>query len=441
MTKTGRKVFINTLGCRVNQYDSAALMEQMKLRGYDTVPAGEPADIQIINTCIVTSKTEAQSRQAIRQALKKNPDSIIIATGCYAQKDPEELARISPSIHVLGNMEKDLITEYISQVTCRKQGSIIVSDISGQREFLTPSCSDFLNRTRAFLKIQDGCNSRCSYCIVPHVRGPNRSLEMHQVLSRLRKISQAGYMETVLTGIHLGSYGKDLDPPATLFSILNRIESSPVTEKMRIRLSSIEPGEVTDEIISLLSRSETICHHLHIPLQSADRDILQRMRRPYTPGRFKNLIDKLASGISDLNIGIDVIAGFPGESDRQFRNTMDFIEGLKIAYIHAFPYSIRPGTPASEMDGQVPDHIKKERVRLLRKLSDRKKEGFYGSNLNRVLQVVVESKRDRTSGYLKGFTSNYIPVLFEGDDSLAGRLVRVRLERVSSERVFGSALL
>jgi len=432
-------IAVTTLGCKVNQCDSAAFIQALEDSGYSIVAFSEQAELYIINTCVVTLKTEAQSRQVIRRALRTNPRAQVLVTGCYAQKSPDELRSISARVHVAGNAEKKQIPSYVPEIL---NGAVLqeVSDIHQEKTFTTPACSRFLERTRAFLKIQDGCNSRCSYCIVPSVRGPSRSLPPGEVKRRLHGLVQSGYREIVFTGIHLGAYGLDLTPPVPIVKLLESLEEDLLPVQVRLRLSSIEPREFTDDLIAFLSRSRIVCPHLHMPLQSADPAILKKMNRPYTPEYFRRLVHRITSCVAGMNIGIDVIAGFPGESDEQFLKTLAFLQNLPAAYLHVFPYSRRTGTPASRFDGQVPEPVKKQRVSALRQLSLTKKQAFYAPYLNRELSVIIESRRDRQTGRLKGFSRNYIPVLTDGDDSVFGKHVSVRVTEIQKERVFGIIL-
>jgi len=430
MQNSNIKVFISTLGCKVNQCDSAAMAESLKNSGYEISSSADQADICIVNTCVVTHKTEAQSRQQIRKCLKSSSGGRVIAAGCYAQKSAADLENISERVMVLGNREKRDIVRYVNLFLTTGKAQRCVGDIMLEKRFSTPANPAFMDRTRAFLKVQDGCNARCAYCIVPRVRGKSRSLSPEAFVSRIHAFADQGFKEVVLTGIHLGAYGLDLVPQTSLLAVLEKLESDDGLSGMRIRISSFEPKEFSNDLIDFISRSERICPHLHISLQSGDAEILKRMRRPYTPGFFKDLCRKLSAKLPDINIGIDVIAGFPGETENCFANTYDLITGLPCTYLHVFPYSRREGTVAAELDGQVPDDVKKKRVQKLIALSSQKKAAYYSRYLDREVAVLVEGKRDKHSGMLRGFSRNYIPVLFEGGDSLMGTEVPVHISRV-----------
>lgn len=431
------KISIVTLGCKVNQYDSAALSESLENHGYTLVPFSARADFYIVNTCAVTEKTEAQSRQFIRRALREHPCCQIIATGCYAQKSMQDLQKLSQRVHVVGNREKNDIPLYIEKIFSTAGHVNAVTDITLEKQFSTQPCTRFFEKTRAFLKIQDGCNSRCSYCIVPSVRGVSRSLPMSEVITRLHLIVQSGYREVVLTGIHLGAYGLDQKPGESIEELLKYLGADTQLSRTRIRLSSIEPTEISAEVISIFATSHNICPHLHIPLQSGDDSILRKMKRPYMSNYFKNLILQLSSTIPDVNIGVDIIVGFPGETNEHFQHTVAFIQELPVGYLHVFPYSRRPGTPAAQFADHVAEPVKKKRVQILRSLSDEKKHSFYAAYRNHCLSVLVEGKRDDSTNLLKGYSKNYIPVMFAGPDHLIGKEIPVKVVNVEKGDVYG----
>jgi len=431
------KVAITTLGCKVNFFDSAAMGESLRGGGFEVLPFPASADIYIINTCTVTESTDAQSRQLIRRALRINPDAPVIVTGCYAQHSADAVAAISDRLHILGNREKGDILTYLRNITTGSQRIVSVSDIAGVKNLSAPALPSSFNRTRAFLKIQDGCNAACSYCIVPRVRGSSRSIPLEDAVENITSLARSGFREIVLTGIHMGAYGLDLVPQKSLIDLLQHLAEVERLTNARIRLSSIEPNEITDELIDFLSRSDMVCPHLHIPLQSGDEIILKSMNRSYAPAGFKYIIEKLASSIPGLNIGVDVIAGFPGETETHFQNTLRFIQDLPIGYLHVFPYSRRPGTPAALMPDHVPENIKKQRTAILREISLNKKKRLYASFLQKNLSVLVEGKRDRKTQRLKGFSRNYIPVLIEGPDELMGNEIKVRVVDVQEASVYG----
>ena len=428
-----RRFFISTLGCRVNQYESAAMGYQLELDGFSPAASWQDADLCIVNTCAVTHSTEAQSRQIIRKILRETTHCTLIVTGCYAQTSPEEIRALSDRIFVLGNCQKDELSKWLATAFQKKTFShVAISDISKQYVFSSPPCLLFRKRTRALLKIQDGCNSKCSYCIVPLARGPSRSLAPDEALIRMENLIGGGYREIVLTGIHLGAYGLDLSPQTTLASLLKRMVSSFRSSGVRIRLSSLEPNECTDEIISVVaSGADIICPHIHISLQSGDDDILRAMHRPYTTEGFENLLEQILHSLPGVNIGLDVIAGFPKETDKQFEHTLALIKRHDIGYLHVFPFSSRRGTPAADFPGQISESVKKHRVHLLRSLGMQKKQSFICTQLGKEHRVLIERKRQNTEESFFGTTRNYISVRISADTAIRiGQEVKVKLAKI-----------
>lgn len=440
MSQVCKSIAITTLGCKVNQCDAAAIAHQLQEYGHCLVPFTDEADCYIINTCVVTSSTESQSRQLIRRALRRSEKASIIVTGCYAQKNSDALRAISERVQVAGNAEKKDLPRLIDSLLKGQAAVFKVEDIAHQNVFTTPAAETFAGRSRAFLKIQDGCNSHCAYCIVPSVRGPSRSLPAVQVIGRMRDLAANGYLEIVFTGIHLGLWGLDLNPSCCLSQLLTLCEADTALQGIRFRLSSLEPNEWSDDIIDLMLRSKKMCPHAHIPLQSGDADILHAMGRTYSPEFFYDLVLRLAREIRGINIGIDVIAGLPGETDACFENTFNLLESLPAGYLHVFPYSRRPGTRAALMPAQVPAAVIRERMHILRQLSDRKKQAFLEYHAGSCMDVLVEGRRDRSTGLLRGITGNYIPVLFTGDNALMGTLQRVTLDGIEGGVVRGCVL-
>jgi len=429
------KVAVATLGCKANQYESAGIASLLNLSGYTLVPFGSKADIYIINTCTVTHKTDRQSRQFIRSAHKKNPDAVIVVTGCYAQTAPQEVSKIEGVTLVAGNAQKEKIVGLLRNLKSGKQ-NVLVSDVSQTTVFSKLIASGFPGRTRAFLKIQDGCNAFCSYCIVPYARGPSRSMPIHDVLNQMRLLGHDGFREVVLTGIHLGAYGQELTPPCTLFELLTKIEEGEFVE--RIRLSSLEPKEVSDDLISLMSRSMLICPHLHISLQSGDDKILSAMGRNYDTYFFKTLLKKIFKRISDVAIGVDVMVGFPGEGEKEFNHTVQLIEDFPIAYLHVFPFSKRPGTTAAKLPDSVDQKNKKRRVEILRAIGERKRENFAKKFKDKSLAVLIEGKKDKKTGFMKGLSANYIAVMAtNGSPALVNRIVTVTPDCYRQGILFG----
>lgn len=415
-----------TLGCKVNQFESEAIARQLEDGGLRVAQVGKSPDICIINTCTVTQKASMQARQAIRNAIRRFPEARVIVTGCYAQIDPETIARISGVNEVVGQDQKQaigprMVRELKPLDKYPADDSKPTTAGTGNRsDFYLPPKGVTAHRTRPFLKVQDGCDAFCTYCIVPHARGRSRSMPLESVLSGIQKAAQTGVREVVLTGIHLGAWGRDLSPAATLGDLLASIEDT--RPLMRVRLSSIEPRELSDDIIDRVAESKVFCTHFHVPLQSGDDGVLKRMRRPYTSRFFRSLLIKIHQALPDAAIGVDALVGFPGESETAFENTYTLIESLPVSYLHVFPFSPRPGTPAAHFKNQIQPAVIKERAKKMRALGADKKSTFFNRNLGRKLPILIEAKRDPSTGLLKGLSANYIPVLVEGDDSLINTL-------------------
>ena len=432
------RVALATLGCKVNQYESRGMAETLRENGYDAVPFNGAADIYIINTCTITGKADFQSRQLIRRAAKNNPGAAIIVTGCYAQMLPEEISLLPGVTMVAGNLEKEDILGLVREMTAGVKKSVH-SNLRLVTEFSTPMTGAFAGRTRAFLKIQDGCDSFCSYCIVPYARGRSRSLAVQEVLARLQTMDEAGHRELVLTGINLGAYGRDLHPAVDLLDLL--CEVGKIQQLPRLRLSSLEPLEIRDELLTFLREKEIFCRHLHIPMQSGDDGILTRMGRAYDSAFFRRLVQKILTHLPEAAIGVDVMVGFPGEGEAEFARTRQLLEELPLAYLHVFSYSPRPGTPAASWPDQVKGADKKQRAQIIRELGIRKREAFAAKFLGQELTVLLESTRERETGLMQGFSDNYIPVtVTNGRWSQADTLVAVRTESIGGGKLIGRVM-
>ena len=429
-----KKVAVTTLGCKVNQYESASFISALKERETQIVPFSHKADIYIINTCAVTARAAAQSRQMIRKALRTNPDARLVVTGCYAQVAPLEILDSSGlSICIVGNGNKHRLVDIAtSEDHCDLE--MHMGDIGEKKEICSLPVRRFSGRTRAFLRLQDGCNNFCSYCIVPYARGRSRSLTVDKVKEQLQTFIDEGYKEIVLTGIHVGMYGRDLSPQVKFIDLLRQIvEREP---SVRFRLSSLEPGEVSEELLQLISSHDNFMPHLHIPLQSGDQGILQKMNRRYPISYFTESIEKIISYIPSAAIGVDTLVGFPGEDEEAFNNTFTLLEKLPVTYLHIFPYSKRPGTVAASMKNQVSGRHKDERVALLRKLDQQKRNTFYKRHLGGIRPVLVESRHHRLN-LMRGFSDNYIPVYFQAPDKMTNQIVNVRLKKIEEGKVLG----
>jgi threonylcarbamoyladenosine tRNA methylthiotransferase MtaB len=432
-----KKVFITTLGCKVNQFESAAFKTGFEERGLTVVSQNEEADLIVVNTCAVTAGAGAQSRQTIRQVLRHNPSAEIIITGCYAEIAAKELSEEKElqgrTYSLIGNSKKDGL---VAGALSKKSGTheMIMGTIGDAREICRLPVRRFGERSRAYLRVQDGCESFCTYCIVPYTRGPSRSLPVNEVVEQARIFTEEGHKEIVLTGIHLGYYGKDLPGKDDLLSLLDKLTLA--TPKTSYRISSLEPLEINQSLLSLMQERKNIQPHLHIPLQSGNDEILAKMNRRYTIDQFRDVINLCHERLPDAAIGIDILAGFPGETDAHFIAAKNFLQSIYFSYLHVFPYSIRPGTAAARFKGQIPKKIKDARVVQLRSISDDKKNGFYQSQLQQIRPVLVEGRRD-SDGMLKGFTDNYIAVRFDGPDSLLNSVTAVRLLLLKNNSVIG----
>lgn len=420
-----KKFIIKTLGCKVNQYESESLCLSLKNAGFEE-SKGEPADLCIINTCTVTGKASMQSRQAIRQAIRSNPEARIVVTGCYAQTEPDAIEKI-PGVHdIVPNPAKHTIPERTRRSRHADAPDGPRYAIRAQQTFSSSPDLVFGKRTRPFLKIQDGCDAFCSYCIVPYARGPRRSMDVESVLDHIRRLGESGAKEIVLTGIHLGNYGLDLIPPKNLLTLLERIHELNAVE--RVRLSSIEPNEIREDIVRLVQTSAVICDHFHIPLQSGNDDILKKMNRPYSRSFFRERINYIHQCMPTAAIGVDTLIGFPGETEKAFEDTYSLIRELPVSYLHVFPFSPRKGTMAAEMPEKVSSFEIKDRCSRIRDLGKQKKSDFHNRFNGKTVDVLVEGSRDKNTGRLKGLTSNYVKVLVEGPATLENTIVPVKLE-------------
>lgn len=435
MSTDKKKIAVTTLGCKVNQFESAAFLSDFARHPeVALVPFSEPADVYVVNTCAVTAKAGAQSRQLIRRALRANPEARLVVTGCYAQVAAQEIMEIADCpICIVGNAFKHRLVEVVlSDRHCDLE--MHLGNIAVQKEIAPLAATSFGERTRGYLKVQDGCNSFCAYCIVPYARGRSRSLAPDQAVAQAETLAAQGYKELVVTGIHLGHYGHDLSPKTSLATLMALLLEKNLP--LRYRLSSLEPTEISEELLSLMAASPSIMPYLHIPLQSGDDRILKMMNRRYRAAAFAEVVANCLRHLPEAGIGVDVLVGFPGEDEQAFRHTYDLLASLPVSYLHVFPYSKRPGTPAAEMANQVAKEEKSRRVALLKELDREKRQAFYRRNLGRARQVLVEGGKPGRR-LLKGFTDNYIPVEFPGSPDLANQLVEVRLEELGTNGMLG----
>lgn len=416
-------VAFHTLGCKVNHYETEAIWQLFKENDYERVDFETNADVFIINTCTVTNTGDKKSRQVIRRAIRKNPDAVVCVTGCYAQTSPAEIMAIPGVDIVVGTQDRHKLISYIENYKQSRQPINGVGNIMKNRKYEELEVPYFTDRTRASLKIQEGCNNFCTFCIIPWARGLMRSRDPEQVVSQATTLVNSGYKEIVLTGIHTGGYGEDLKD-YNLAQLLRDLEQ--VENLERIRISSIEASQLTDEVIDVIDKSTKVVRHLHIPLQSGSDTVLKRMRRKYTMAHFSERLQKLHKALPGLAVTSDVIVGFPGETEEEFQETYDFIVKHQFSELHVFPYSMRTGTPAARMTDQIDEEVKNERVHRLIELSNQLAKDYASKFDQTVLEVIPEEKGS-ADGKLVGYADNYMKIEFEGDESLIGELVKVKV--------------
>ena len=416
-----KNVALHTLGCKLNFSETSTISDQFREKGYNIVSFKEKADIYVLNTCTVTEHADRECRQLVRRALRQNPEAFVIVTGCYAQLSPVEISKIEGVDAVLGTNEKLKLFSLLDNFEKKSLACIFVSPINSISEFGASHSTDSDNRTRAFFKIQDGCDYKCSFCTIPLARGGSRSMEPDKVIEEFKLLVDRGYKEIILTGVNVGDYGKSFN--TRLYDLLMRMVD--VDGNFRIRISSIEPNLLTDEIIMLSNQNDKMCKHFHIPLQSGSPEILRLMQRRYKVENYADLIDRIKSINKDICLGVDVITGFPGETESEFLTTYNFLRDLPVSYLHVFTYSERPNTKAISMDGSVDFLERKRRTNLLRQLSDRKKNLFYESMVGSEQKVLFESVND--NGSIKGFSSNYIRVSHKFYPELVNQFASVKI--------------
>ena len=417
-----KKFIIKTLGCKTNQVESALIAEIMTNNGYTETNDINNAEYYILNSCSVTQVADAKNLSYVRRAKRENPNIKIIITGCMAQLEKENLLKENFADYVIGNHEKNDIADII-----KNGDNLKVSDIFSHDYFRYEKLHQ-THRTRASVKIQDGCNNRCSYCTIPFARGKNRSNSIKNIIEQINLFADEGYFETVLTGIHIGQWGNDLKPQLKLQNLLEEIEK---TNIKRYRLGSLNPTELTNDFIDFLSKSKKFCPHFHLSLQSVCNKTLKAMNRHYNVEEIKNLVNYINLKFDKAFIGSDIIVGFPNENTDDFKITLNNLKKLELTRIHVFPYSRRKGTIADKMDNQVETTEKKRRVKLVQEISDTKLNAFFNKNIETYNEVIIEKQRDKKTGLLKGITNNYINVLIDDKDCYKDKLVKVRLTSLS----------
>lgn len=419
-----KKIAFITLGCKVNLYDTEAMAELFTEKGYEVVDFEEYADVYLINTCTVTNLGDKKSRQMIRRAKRINPNSVVVATGCYAQVASEEVAKIEGINIVIGTKNRSEIVETVENYVAENGVVNNVSDIMGEKEFEPLQISRLTNRTRAYIKIQEGCNRYCTYCIIPYARGPIRSRKPEEVIEEVKKLAENGFKEVVLTGIHVASYGLDLGN-ITLADIIEKVHSVDGIE--RIRFSSMEPLAIDNEFVARMSKLPKVCDHYHLSLQSGCNRTLKRMNRKYNAEQYAEACERLRNAFPNVAITTDIIVGFPDETEEDFKESLAFAERMKLDKIHTFPYSPKKGTPAAKIKNQISGDVKSQRSKEMIALSDKMNIDFLNNNIGKTVPVLFE---DMENGFWQGHTTNYIKVLAKSDENLNNKIVDVKLDKI-----------
>lgn len=433
-----KNVAFYTLGCKVNQYETEAMEEIFEKKGYKVVPFEGKADFYIINTCTVTNLGDRKSRQMIRKAKKNNKDSVIAVVGCYAQVAPDEVLNIEEVDVVVGTSERNSIVELCEIAAQKKEKIKVVKNIMEENSFEELKIENIKSRTRAYIKIQDGCNQYCTYCIIPYARGPIRSRNLESIIREGKRLSETGFKEIILTGIHVASYGKDLENTSLIDVIeeINRIQGIE-----RIRLSSLEPTLITEEFMMRLSQLDKVCDHFHLSLQSGSDSVLKRMNRKYTTKEYKDIVDRIRKYMPYAGITTDIIVGFPQETEEEFMETYNFAKNIGFSRVHVFKYSPRRGTPAAKFKNQIHGNTKNRRSQKLIELGDRLTKEFNKNFIGNTLDVLFEEESNEKEGYIEGYTTNYIRTLTKINDNdkydLRGQILPVKIKGLSGEFLIG----
>ncbi|QNU67886.1 tRNA (N(6)-L-threonylcarbamoyladenosine(37)-C(2))-methylthiotransferase MtaB [Ruminiclostridium herbifermentans] len=428
--KRKKRMSIFTLGCKVNQYESEAVSSIFEQNGYEVVPFEQSSDVYIINTCTVTSLSDRKSRQSIRKAKKNNPNAIVVVMGCYAQTSSNEILKIPEVNMVIGTKDRDKILDYINRIEEGECKINAVDNIMSTRDFEELKVSSYKERTRACLKIQEGCSQFCSYCIIPYARGPIRSRKPEAIIQEVKELSENGFTEIVLTGIHLASYGKDLKT-TSLLDIIQRIN---VIEGIkRIRIGSLEPTTITEEFVKAANKMPKLCPHYHLSLQSGCDNTLKAMNRKYTTNEYRYSVELLKRHIPDVAITTDIMVGFPGETEEDFEVSLNFAREMGFSKIHVFKFSPRTGTPAASFDNQVSPQEKERRSQLMLELSNNLEREYLDNYVRREMEVLYEQELHGKKGFMEGLTKNYIRVIAEGGKELKGVLKNTKLEKVNGD--------
>lgn len=429
------RVAFTTLGCKVNQFETEVMEGLFKQRGYEMVPFDQVADVYVINTCSVTHLGEKKSRQIIRRAIRLNQEAIVAVAGCYAQVSPEEIEAIEGVKVIVGTQDRHRIVDLVEQAVASSCSVNAVTSIMEADHFEDIPLFEAPGRTRAFLKIQEGCTNFCTYCIIPYARGPLRSRPLASIIRETEKLISSGFKEIVLTGIHLGAYGRDVKGEVTLADAVRAVLD--VEGLVRLRLGSLESIEISDDLIALMKQDNRLCSHLHLPLQAGDNTVLKAMNRHYTLAEYEQLINNIKSQIKDIAISTDIIVGFPGETLELFNNALAFVEKMNFSRMHIFPYSRRSGTPAAQYSDQVPEEEKKRRVQIMQELAEKKTTEFQHYFLNKQLTVLFEMENQKNDNIIDGLTENYIRVYTNGNKAMQGKTYQVLLEKPYRDGLWG----
>ena len=436
--KKNRKpsVAFATLGCRVNHYETEAMTEKFLREGYEITEFDNFADVYVINTCSVTNMSDKKSRQIIGRARRKNENAVIAAVGCYSQVSPDEVSKIDGVDVVLGTRNKGDVVYYVNKAKDEGKMQVAVGEVLKNKTFEELNIEEYQDKTRAFLKIQDGCNRFCTYCLIPYTRGRTCSKDPDKVLEEIKRLEEHGFKEIILSGIHTASYGVDLEGDVTLISLLQEIEKLDGIE--RVRIGSIEPSFFTDEVIEKMRHMKKLCPQFHLSLQSGCDETLKRMNRRYTAKEYEEAVYKIRENLKDASITTDVIVGFPGETDEEFNETYKFLERIKLTKTHIFKFSPRKGTKAENMPNQVDGTIKEKRSKALIELNNKNEGEFSESLVRREMDVLVEKELNEKPGYFEGYTRNYVRVVFESEKSdIIGKIVKCKIEEANGDYVSG----
>jgi len=430
-----KKAAFYTLGCKVNRYETEAMTESFENAGYEIVDYSEFADVYIINTCTVTNMGDRKSRQIIRRAKEKNPEALVAVVGCYSQIAPGEVLEIPEVSLVVGTDERSRMVELVEYAMKKEEKLNMVNDIMKVREFEEMPIKSYKSRTRAFLKIQEGCDQYCTYCIIPYARGHIRSRKPDSIIAEVKELAENGFREIVLTGIHVASYGKDLGN-TSLIDIIEKVHE--IDGIRRIRMSSVDPNVMTGGFIERLSRLPKICGHFHLSLQSGCDETLKRMNRKYTTGEYRRVVEKLREVFADVAITTDLIVGFPGETEEEFQKTVDFVDEIAFSGMHVFKYSQRSGTPAAKYEHQVKPQVKDARSKVITAIAKKNEEKFKKAFIGRSKPVLYEQPFDGQKSLFEGLTDNYIRVVSESQEDIKGKIIETVLMELKEDYMTGS---